>query len=405
LISIALAARKLSAWGRSASLRSPSWFFFVARAPYLEAQTSATANPEVYPAPAGEPLSTDFAVSVEGQPSPVYVATVGEFVGYGTGQPKVGTASFTSFDFSGTVQVSVIYHQPVTYAQVLPSSSGIVPSISGNAVTFSVSNPGQFVLEVNRMQTNSLQIFANAPEPPPPAATAGHPVLYFGPGVPSALRHHIRGGEHDRVRRRGSGDLRQSAALRSRALHPHARAYLLSSGLGDRLRADGELSMDTRLRIPATTTFSLQPGADGLDIEGVTLRDSGSWNLVIDKTQGAQVSNIKEFGWRLNSDGIDINSSSSVTISDGFLRTYDDLVAIKTDDPATRIPATDITVQHMVLWNEKAHALTVGYEMLAPRPEHSLYRLRHHPRYGTRLSARDRQRGWGNGARGDLSKH
>jgi polygalacturonase len=104
-----------------------------------------------------------------------------------------------------------------------------------------------------------------------------------------------------------------------------------------------------------------------VEIEGVTLRDSASWNLVLNKTQGAQISNIKEFGWRLNSDGIDVNSSSNVTISDSFLRTYDDLVAIKTNDTASApIPSTDITVQHMVLWNEKAHALTVGYEIMAP---------------------------------------
>jgi hypothetical protein len=354
------------------SLRTGCFFAFaltvlcLAPAPYGQAQTPApVSSVRIYPAPSGEPLSTDFAVSVEGQSSPVYVATVGEFVGYGTGKPKFGTASFSSFDFTGTVQVSVFYHQPVTYAQVLPLSSGIVASISGNEVTFSISNPGQFVLEVNRMRTNSLQIFANAPEAPPRTATAKNPVLYFGPGT-----HQLYGttfvAANTTVYVDGGAVIYGSPAPCAPApCIPASGPIFFLQGPGIVFRGRGIIDGHA-LANGGNNHILYATGADGVDIEGVTLRDSGSWNLVINKTKGAQVSNVKEFGWRLNSDGIDVNSSSNVTISGSFLRTYDDLVAIKTDDPTALIPSTDITVQHMVLWNEKAHALTVGYEIQAP---------------------------------------
>ena len=67
----------------------------------------------------------------------------------------------------------------------------------------------------------------------------------------------------------------------------------------------------------------------------------------------------------MNSDGMDITSSSNVTIRDCFIRTFDDSITIKTiarnaNSPTPQDAARNIVVQGNVLWVEGAHGLTIG---------------------------------------------
>ncbi len=70
---------------------------------------------------------------------------------------------------------------------------------------------------------------------------------------------------------------------------------------------------------------------------------------------------MKILGYRANSDGIDICNSRDVTVEDCFIRTLDDLIVVKTDRGAG--DAKRIVARRCVLWNEVAHALSVGAEL------------------------------------------
>jgi polygalacturonase len=98
-------------------------------------------------------------------------------------------------------------------------------------------------------------------------------------------------------------------------------------------------------------------------VEGVTLQDSWGWTFPIVESEHVQVSNIKILGYRANSDGIDICNSRDVQVSDSYLRTFDDLIVIKS---LFNGAAQDITIKHCVLWNEFAHALSLGAELRKP---------------------------------------
>ncbi len=102
-----------------------------------------------------------------------------------------------------------------------------------------------------------------------------------------------------------------------------------------------------------------------ITIEGVVLRDSPSWTCHIARSDQLIVRDLKVFGWRGNSDGIDICNSQNVTVTDSFLRTFDDLIVVKTNDP-TAGPSQNISVKRCVLWNEFAHALSLGAELRTP---------------------------------------
>ncbi|HEX4139772.1 MAG TPA: glycosyl hydrolase family 28 protein, partial [Candidatus Methylacidiphilales bacterium] len=115
---------------------------------------------------------------------------------------------------------------------------------------------------------------------------------------------------------------------------------------------------------PWHTRSAVYVQGNNIRVEGVVLRDSSTWTMPIKKSDQLDVQNLKIFGWRGNSDGIDICNSHHVTVSDSFIRTYDDLVVVKADKGQGTV--SDIDVRHCVLWNELAHALSLGAELREP---------------------------------------
>jgi polygalacturonase len=104
-------------------------------------------------------------------------------------------------------------------------------------------------------------------------------------------------------------------------------------------------------------------GSD-IALEGVILRDSSIWTVPIRQSDRVSVKNLKLIGYRANSDGIDICNSRDVTVEGCFIRTLDDLVVIKSDKGQGEVKR--IEVRNCVLWNEVAHALSVGAELRDP---------------------------------------
>ncbi|HWI59099.1 MAG TPA: glycosyl hydrolase family 28 protein, partial [Bacillota bacterium] len=98
-----------------------------------------------------------------------------------------------------------------------------------------------------------------------------------------------------------------------------------------------------------------------ITLEGVILRDSSTWTIPIRQSERVTVQNVKLLGYRANSDGIDICNSRDVTVKDCFIRTLDDLIVIKTDQRQGE--ARHIVAKNCVLWNEVAHALSIGAEL------------------------------------------
>lgn len=92
--------------------------------------------------------------------------------------------------------------------------------------------------------------------------------------------------------------------------------------------------------------FVLQDSQD-VRIEGVTIRNAPLWNVRLQDcdrvwVRGIQLYSDLERG--VNSDGIDIVSSSNVTISDSTIVTADDAVCLKTEslDPAPDLPVRPV---------------------------------------------------------------
>jgi hypothetical protein len=93
---------------------------------------------------------------------------------------KNRTINWTTFSFSGTVSIEVrlLNQNRITLTsniKILPSRYGITPSLDGNTIRFTMSNPGQCSVEIgDEGYKNGLMIFANPAETDVPDTTAGN---------------------------------------------------------------------------------------------------------------------------------------------------------------------------------------------------------------------------------------
>ena len=103
-----------------------------------------------------------------------------------------------------------------------------------------------------------------------------------------------------------------------------------------------------------------------LVIRGVTLTEPYHWTLAVSQSRKVLIDDVRLCcGNIINDDGIDLMNSSEVTIRSAFVRTQDDAIAIKGQDPrppAERSPCEDILVENSALWVDAANVFRIGYE-------------------------------------------
>jgi hypothetical protein len=348
-------------------MRCVSVFFAMA---LLIAEVAAAGTVKVWPAPVGEELSPAYSVAVEGQDSPVYIARVAPeqparrwkaMDDKANSADYYENAAFTTFEMQGAAEVVVTCSTPVTTARILPSSLRIVPRVDGHRIMITMTEPRPLTIEVNGDWVHSLHILANPPERDPPQK-GDENVIYFGPGVHEVT--HVKVGSGKTVYVAGGAIVRGVIGPEE----PHGissysglKTYSPTFQLhGKNITVRGRGIIDgSRSSTHARNLMRVQ-GSD-IRIEGVIFRDSSTWNIPIRRCDRVAVRNVKILGYRANSDGIDICNSRDVTVEDCFIRTLDDLIVVKTDRGAGM--AQRIVARNCVLWNEVAHALSVGAEL------------------------------------------
>jgi hypothetical protein len=306
--------------------------------------------------PAGEERAKDYTVQVEGRDIPVYavkVAPADPVRRWKAMDDKERSAeyfdqaAFAYFDMRGPVTVTVACPQPITAAKVLPSSLKIVPVLAGQRLTFALAEPRPVTIEVNGNWVGALHLFANPPETSAPRPDDPN-VLYFGPGVHEVAGVTVGSGKTVYVAAgavvKGTGDRR-------------GPVFTLA---GERIVLRGRGVIDGSLCPTHSRNLLLVRGQD-ITIEGVIFQDSSVWTIPIRQSDRVTVKNAKLLGYRANSDGIDVCNSRDVTIEGCFIRTLDDLIVVKADKGQGQ--AHRIVARKCVLWNEVAHALSVGAEI------------------------------------------
>jgi hypothetical protein len=303
-----------------------------------------------YPAPPGEALSDDYEVSVEGQKVDVYTARTLDPPFAGKQWDFGGPYAFANFDMSGRVVVRIGSKRSLRDVVVRPQSKGIQPVLEDDhAVMLTLDKPEKISIEPEGKK-GPLLLFANpletdVPEPDDPG------VVFFGPGLYKPERIVLQSN--------------QTLYLAGGAV---VKAEVLAEGANIHIRGRGVLDgSDWEWRKgPIGNLIAIRNSQD-VKVSGITLRGSSHWTIVPRNSQRVTIRNVKLCNSRVqNDDGINPCNSQDVLITDCFIRSDDDCVALKgLDFSGVNSNVEGIIVENSTLWCDRARIFLLGHESRA----------------------------------------
>lgn len=316
---------------------------------------------------------TGYTVSVNGEPVRAYSCRVSAvpfnqvWAGYQRPVDQTEMAYMALWDQpeTGAAEVEVNVRQPVTFVRINPSWAGVEPRVEGQKVSFTLtgSEPRNLTLEVNGTH-NVLHLFACAPQTDVPEE--GSVTHYYGPGIHRPGRVKLQSG---------------------------ARVYLAPDAVvfgsfyavnASDIRIWGRGTIDGSQLKRGTGSGLGFSACSNVRIEGIVLRDPPMWCCALFGCTDVEIDNVKIVGlWRYNADGIDVVNSSNVRVSDCFIRSFDDALAVKgltqnSGEPETIFvgdrPVENVTFERCVVWCDWGHAMVIGAETFAPTISHVTFR-------------------------------
>jgi len=256
------------------------------------------------------------------------------------------------FDFAGTVEVIIKAARDVKWVDIRPKSLEIKCDFKDSTITIAITQPCKLSIELNGEFSNRpLFLFAGAPEKNVPARD-NPAVIWFESGKvhrPGIIE--VKSGQTVFI---------EGGAVVEGIIHADNASDIKILGRGILDGTDNnEIRGESRYR------FVHLQNCNNIDIEGITLEDSHSWQIVPINCDNVTISNVRIISDNGSDDGIDIVRSRNVKIEDCFIRTKDDCIAVKTvyDYPAS-VNSENIQVTGSVFWNAAwGNGLEIGFEL------------------------------------------
>ncbi len=340
--------------------------------------------------PEGERTCEDFKVSVCGEKTVPYFARVSAIpyntVWPGRQRPEEQTeiASFIGFEADGPVYIELEAWKDFADCTVRPLSKNIRPDTNGRRIAFTLNEPGQYTVELDGFH-RALHIFFD------PISIFGvdrsdADVLYYGPGIHRVGKVELNDNQtayidagavvygsftainKSNVRIVGYGVVDGSEEVRT-----SETGLLAYSFEGVDLTDEKALRELLRKNAVLDGCVRLYNCSDS-SVEGVTLRDSATFALIMAGCTGCRCDRVKTIGmWRYNSDGIDLFNCRGCRIENCFLRDFDDCIVLKGIKGWDKNNMEDITVRGCTVWCDWGRALEIGAETCADEYRNILF--------------------------------
>ena len=313
----------------------------------------AASNPAkvvTYPAPSDETLSTEYKVLVEGKKVDVYTARTLDPPFAAKQWDHGGPYSFANFDMSGRVVVKIESKRSLRNVVIRPQSYGVKPTLEDeHTISLTMDRPLKLSIEPEGIN-GPLLLFAN-----PPGKRAPKPddkdVIYFGPGVHKPEKIVLKSN--------------QTLYLAGGSV---VKAEVLAEGNNIRICGRGILDgSDWQWRKgPVGNMIAIRNSTD-IEVCGITIRGASHWTIVPRNCKRVTVRNVKLCNSRVqNDDGINPCNSQDVLITDCFIRSDDDCIALKgLDFSAPNSNVEGIVVENSTLWCDRARIFLLGHESRA----------------------------------------
>ena len=361
------------------------------------AATPDAASLQVYPVPSIYPASTDYTLVVNGTAVPVQ-----KFTGYDIAQLAMG---------SGTAQVAItkINNTNIGSWSISPQQLGIHATASGPTLTFTLPGDGYYIVKVDgRPQLVLAFDPAQTDQPPSGGAgvfnvtawpynaqpgTSGYSTQAFTSAIADASSWGADNGSQGTVYvPEGVYNVGNLVLLSNTALYLEPGAVLRYTGDSSYYIVNGHKSSQNRdltwlLRtdyyssnislygrgvIDGNGMASLAPSnlgvnllapvwVNGFSCDGITFRESSSWNVIPIRSSDLTFTNIKIFN-RFDmgeDDGIDVMESTNVNVTHAIAIGLDDNFSTKTwtSDtdmlslvPGQSQPLDSVTFTDLVCW-------------------------------------------------------
>lgn len=284
----------------------------------------------------------NYTVSENGKTLTTYSCTV-----FPKPYNSVSTMEYVMFSVKTHTELVIESEIEVHDAVIRPKSAGVAANIKNGKIYISVDKPIKISVEINGSCENNLLIFAHAD-------------AYEMP----------HGAEHIIAVKKG---MEQKGTL---SVCENNTVIYLEEGaaINGNIRAEGCENLTIcglgRVCMEQYTYEMRKDYARSVDIincrnvviDGIIIDDSNDWSLRINGCDNVNIKNVKIFGCRGNSDGIDVCGSRNVTVSDIFTRVWDDSFVVKALGTGN---AENIVFKDSVLWNDFARPIEVGVELRA----------------------------------------
>ena len=283
-----------------------------------------------------------------------------------------GPYSFANFDMVGDAKVRITSKRSLRDTIIRPVSKGVTPQIEDDhTLTIHLDRPRKLSIEPDG-KNGPLLLFANPMEVDPPKPEQAN-VVYFGPGIHRPGKIEI-----------GSG---QTLYLAGGAV---VKGGVIAQGDNIKICGRGILDgSDWEWRTGPTPTVIAIRGTN-IEVSGITIRGASHWTIVPRHSRNVTVRNVKLCNSRVqNDDGINPCNSQDVLISDCFIRSDDDCVALKgLDFDGENNNVERITVENCILWCDRARIFLLGHESRAQfMRQGDAARLGHHSFHDDALPA------------------
>jgi polygalacturonase len=253
------------------------------------------------------------------------------------------------FDMGGVVNVEVTLSVNPVDVFIRPLRSNITHAVNGKKITFTITEPGQYSVEWNNNANNpknALLIFANKAEDFRAIENSSKTITY-----------EIGVYELDAPIRVGAGEtlyLKQGAVIRGAVVMDGNNSKIVGRGIIDGSHLKNWVNINYKATLPIEAY-----GKNNIEISGITIFDPNAWTVQLNNSSNVTIDNLKIISSRCNSDGISIQSSDNITITNSFFRTWDDGIVIK--NYGNRDSHT-ITAKNNILWTDLAQSMEIGVE-------------------------------------------
>ena len=307
---------------------------------FLKVVVVATfAQSTVYEPPVDYPYANDFKVKVNDKESFVYDNRV---------------AAYTSFTIDGKTTIEVQFFVNIYEVDIRPKNLHIIPRVKEGKIIFTLTDPCNISVEVNKNLKRPLFVFANPPETDKPMKDAPNVHFFEGGKIHQTGRITLK--DNDIVYIEGGAVVKGSLFLDS-IKNIHIMGYGILDG--DCIYEKGQERMIEINR------------CEHIRVEGIIINESKHWTAPCNKSKNITYRNIKIVSGNDWDDGIDIVSSQHILVDGCFIRTKDDCIALKAGvnyytDFFNQLPTKDVQVVNSVLWNaEWGNGLEIGFETRA----------------------------------------